>query len=306
MKKSEVSRYVMERALREMIDKHWGVVGGLSGMADLVAEWDDNLRSIELARQVQEVSVAGFGELKQKLRNDMTDVMLRVCRRVHSYGVLTGNEPVAATTSYSKRSFVLARDTEVRDIAEVVWKCASDEIENLGNWGVDADLLAAGRAAIDAYESVLSAPRLAVVRRKQATQRIGELIDRNIKLLRRMDLMMEVLRDSDSGLYWHYRNVKRVYVLGRERMALKLQVNDGRNGEGISGVKVAIRVAAGGDVVLSKLTYKGGGAYVQNLADGRYWVDFVKSGYVSLGCAVFVTTGEMRRLVVEMDGGIGG
>ncbi len=91
--------------------------------------------------------------------------------------------------------------------------------------------------------------------------------------------------------------------MGRERMALKLVVRDGKSGEAISGVKILVRKCKDGEVVVRRLTAKNGkrgGVYVQNLADGRYWVDLEKSGYESVGVEVFVNTGELRKVAVEM------
>ena len=300
MTKQEVGQYVMERTLREVVRNHWGIVQNLPGMEAMVAQWDVNVLRIDAARKIQEVSVKGFCVQKKQLREEMTEVMLDVCRKMFSYGRMTGNEVVAATTAYSKRDFVNAADTVVRDIAEVVWKCAYSELGNVGAYGVDEALLAKGRAAIDRYVESIAEPRLAAVKRKGATRIIGDLLRQDLGLLQGMDLLMELVRLSEPGFYGQYCSARRVYVMGRERMALKLRVVDVVSGEGISGVKVVVRTSEKGEVVMRKVTAAGGGVCVRNMANGRYWVDFLKTGFGPEGREVFVNTGEMWKMEVGM------
>ena len=299
MKKTEIGRYQMERVVREMLRAKAEIWGNVVGAAEIVAKWDGNVEQIDRYRNIQELNTKGVAAMKQFLRDEMTEVSLEVCRKTLVYARMKGDEVLANEVGYCLSDFRMAKDTIVRDIAAVVVKCAAGAGAALADYGVDEALLAKAKLCVERYAEVIAEPRLAQVRRKEATRRIGELLEENRLLLKDLDLLMELLRFENAGFYGHYRNARKVILMGRVRLALKLRVVDEDTGVGVDGAK--IRVFGGdGKPVMLKVAQAEGGIYVRNLAEGKYRAEVSKPGFDVAVHEFFVADGDMCRVEVGL------
>ena len=301
MKKTEIAMYQMQRVVVEKLLVNANVWGSIVGANEIMSKLDSNIKQIDLSRQIQELSIKGVSQNKQLLKDELTEVALEVGRKTLVYAKMKGDEVLAEEVGYCRSDYLLARDTVVRDIAAVVVKCAEDVVAELADYGVNEALLAKARLSIERYAEVIAEPRLAQVRRKEATRRIGALLEENRLLLKDLDLLMELMRFENAGFYGEYRNTRKVILMGRVRLSLKLRVVDEATGLGVVGAKVRV-FDEDGDEVMLKVTYSDGGFYVRNMAEGKYRAEVSKPGFEVAVREFFVADGDMCKVVVGLQG----
>jgi hypothetical protein len=197
----------------------------------------------------------------------------------------------------------------VVSIASNIHDLATDNLERLPAYGVDALLLARLKLAIDEYSKSLTGPALGISSRHAATLRIAEIFRLNDALLRKMQILIGVLHSTDPELVSLFRYSRKVINTGLRHLALKGMVRDEATGTGLAGVTVEFTAISGDEHEeqsahvkpdMVKKSGAKGGFFTRHFAEGAYRVVAYKHGFETLTYTAYVNHGLLCRVEIGL------
>jgi hypothetical protein len=168
-------------------------------------ELKGNVKSIEDASQTQETNITGAALDKRFKRDAMVAKSVEAAHAMFAYAEDTNDIVLREKVNYAASDFLKKRDAVVAQLCQGIHDLANGLAANLANYGVLPADVTALQTAIDAYVSVVSAPRNATTVRKGATAEIEALVKDSMKILNnRMDKVMPEFRESKPVFYQEY------------------------------------------------------------------------------------------------------
>jgi hypothetical protein len=107
----------------------------------------------------------------------MVKKTVEVAHAMFAYAEATGDIVLRERVNYSASDLVKKRDAVVAQIAQGIHDLANGLIANLADYGLVVTDVTKLQGVIDAYMTVVSAPRNATTVRKGATAEINALVD---------------------------------------------------------------------------------------------------------------------------------
>ena len=217
----------MYLAVRGICNEHNGVWNGLQAFADAVTALENTINRIHDARAIQEGKITGVTADKQQEKEEMIAHTVRIAKGVYAYASVTGNNTLKGRVDYSPSALKRARDTELRDICQVIHDAANEHIGNLGDYGIDAAALAELQTEINDFATILTSPREAIVTRAEATARLVDWFKQGDSILKdRMDPLAEQFK-GDGSFYNLYQGARVIVDLGKRGKAADDAVEKG-------------------------------------------------------------------------------
>ena len=213
MTDSQENKLSMYLAVRGICNGHNGTWNGLPAFVDAFTAFENTIHHIHEARAVQEGKITGVTADKQQEKADMIAHTIRIAKAVYAHANTTGNATLRDRVDYSPSMLKKTRDTELRDICQIIHDTANGHIGNLGDYGVDAAMLAGLQGEINDFEALLSGPREAIVTRAEATARLAEWFKQGDSILKeRMDPLTELFKHE--GAFYSLYHKARIIVNG--------------------------------------------------------------------------------------------
>jgi hypothetical protein len=178
------NRLAMFLAVLGVMDKYSSVWSTMTALADMVTRLTNYTDSIQDKTGVQGTALTGIAGGKRRNRMDMIQKALAIAGDLHALATKNNNSTLQAKTALELTDLVRMGDTLVGPRCQEIHELANTNAAALAKYGVAAADITALQTAIDAYTSVLTKPREAVVGRKEVTGSIAQDEDAADKLLR--------------------------------------------------------------------------------------------------------------------------
>ncbi|QQR85114.1 MAG: hypothetical protein IPJ76_10845 [Flavobacteriales bacterium] len=215
MKKTAENRMSMFYAVEGVCDKHTLVWTPLVPYATAVGELKDKILLLEDAVQLQESELKGYAEDKRHKKEAMVDKTLEVAQATYALAVDKGDDVLKAQMDHSRSDLLLGRDTVVGQRCQDVHDLANAVVVQLAPYGILPADMTALQTAINAYVTVVDAPRVAVTVRKGATTAIDKLVTEATAILtERMDKLMVEFKSSAPDFWQQYFDARIIVDLG--------------------------------------------------------------------------------------------
>lgn len=209
------NRYIMYLTVRDWLKKNAARVEHLPAFADIIREYDDLVRGIEQAVDLQGTSSLGKASRKEEMLDLLLQRLFPVSSVLNVVSQAKALEPVKTLTAVSEWRLRHLRDSEIVERADQIHRAAMECAAELEPYGIDAAQLEVLKAAIETYRSSLEDKELGVVSRMGARTSIASLIaDAGELLDERLDRMMELFDESDPSFYEEYFGARIVRDLG--------------------------------------------------------------------------------------------
>lgn len=290
MNSKQSSIYAMLRRIYDFLTKNLSLLSDLPVFKDLFSSYETKLNQIGVLSEQQEKDISGLRKQKDALKADLILKVLDVSRRVVAYAKLTGNEVLAKEAYYTETDLQHYPYETLATSSSVIYTAADTNAAALIGYGVTADTLTILKKAIDDFRTSMDSPKKGYIEKKQTTDQLAQLFDDEASLLDKIDLLVDMLKNSNPEFYAEYYDTRKV-VYHSGSLAIKGQVTDATTGAALSGVNISF--ALDGVVKLEKPTAEGGGFTDKTLDEGVYSVTASRIDYISQTVTVNVLANEL-------------
>jgi hypothetical protein len=140
----------------------------------------------------------------------MCNAALPIAGAVHAYAVKSKNNELAAKTDFSLSDLMAGRAEKSAERCQNIYDAANTNLANLADYGVTAAKLALLKAAIAAYNLLITKPRDARVTGKTVTGNIDTEFDGLDESLGIMDDLIPQFAPANQKFVDDYNNARRI------------------------------------------------------------------------------------------------
>lgn len=297
MNSKQSSIIAMFRRIYDLLTKYLSLLSGLPVFTNLFNVYEANLKQIEVLSAQQEKDITGLKKQKEALRANLILKAMDVSRRLVAYATLTGNEVLAKEAYYTETDLQHYPDEILVTACLVISSAAEANATALIEYGVTTETLTAFKKAITDFKEVMDNPKKGYTEKKQATDQLAQLIDDELVILGKIDLLVDMLKYSNPEFYAEYYDTRKV-VYHSGSLAVKGQVTDATTSASLSGVKIVFTLD--GVVKLEKNTAEGGGFTDKALGEGTYLVTASRIDYIPQTVTVNVLATELCAINIAL------
>jgi len=223
MNDRQESKYNMYLAVEKVIDKYQAVWSGNQGFSDAVTSYKGKLKDIKLLTEVQEKKNTGIRKDKVIAWDTMRDEALVIGGAVYAYATSINNQTLKDAVNYTATDLSKVRDTLAAERCRVILDEANDVAANLINFGISAQQLLDYEQLIIAFETLLVAPRMAIVTKKGATKALKTVMSDTDGILKdQMDRIMPQFKLSAPDFYVDYFNARIIIETGSSKPSVTI------------------------------------------------------------------------------------
>lgn len=301
------SRLNMYLAVRDFLVPNEPVIKDLPNFAANFKLLQETITNIQSFGEQQKFDKTGLAKLKNELRQKLITLSIDNSRKLIAYANFSNNTLLISEVKFTTSGFSKMTDTGIKDYAQIIYDKAQANLDALPPYGITADTQKTLLDMITAYNDSISKPRIGLTEKSQATKQLVLLFNSAEIALGNMDLVVEIIRLSQTAFYTGYKTVRKVVTTSAGNLRLKALATDKKNGEPIRGVLFTFKLA--GDNLLSsngngeivKKTAEKGRFHIKSMPSGIYQLIVSKPGYADKTQTVIVADGEMTDLWVEME-----
>lgn len=316
MTNGQESRLGMYLAERDYCKPYAAITANLPNFTTNLATLESTILQIQSVAEQQKIDKKGGTVSKTQLAASLITLAADNARKLSAYAKFSNNQILLGEVRISESSFKNFSDTDLKDYAQIIYDRAQNNIAGLTNYGITETTQTAFLTAINAYNTVLAAPRVNTTITSQATKQLVILFKTADAALANMDAAVEIIRLSQPNFYNGYRSARKIVNTGIGYLAVKGTVTDAVSGEPLKGANITfspngedatLKAATNGisscskEVILTKRTAEKGGFNIKSLSEGNYTVTIKKNGYKDQVITVAVTDGEMSDLSIELS-----
>lgn len=309
MTNGQESRLGMYLAERDFCKPYAAITANLPNFTTNLVTLENTILEIQSVAEQQKIDKKGGTVSKTQLAASLITLAADNARKLSTFAKFGNNQILLGEVHISESSFKNFSDTDLKDYAQIIYDRAQGNIADLTSYEITENTQTAFLAAINAYNTVLAAPRVNTTITSQATKQLVVLFETADAALVNMDAAIEIIRLSQPNFYNGYRTARKVINTGIGYLAAKGTVSDAANGELLAGVTLKIipnngttllkSVSGNGELV--KKTASKGGFNIKSLLEGTYTVTVTKPGYKDQVVTLAVTNGVLTVLDIKLD-----
>lgn len=265
---------------------------------------------IQATQELQEIDKTGITKNKNQLRVNLIAPAIDVARRMVAYVTNAKNLILLAEVSYTESDLKRSSDTELKSRCQVIYDCATANLDSLETYGIVATNTENLLSAITDFNGTFPKGRVGTTDTEKATEQLVTLFKTLSDNYTNIDTLVEMVRVSHASFYNEYKNLRKVIGAGIGSMVLKAKVTDGQTGDPLANATIVFTPINGQLKAMAKSstknnivkkTAKGGGANIKSMPDGTYDVITTRPGYKDQNATVSVVNGEMAVLEIVLE-----
>ena len=170
MEKVQQDKLGMYLNVQGVCTKFKSVWNGNAIFSAAYKDFDESLASLLKLRNVQLGSNASPATDKQEKYEAMIAQTMFAINRLWSYASTVGDTVLLAKLNYTESDLRKLRETAVGGVCSNIADIAEENLPQITEYGFSAELLTQLRQANTDFNDVISAPKLAIVEQKNATE----------------------------------------------------------------------------------------------------------------------------------------
>jgi len=297
----------MYLAVRDFLLQNVETTKGLPNFEANFLRLQETIGSIQSIAEIQKSDISGFAKEKQRLRDDLVNIVLENSYKLNAYASFMGDIKLQSASKMTRSKLTATPDTGVRDYAQIIYEMAETRIDNLPEYGITKESQAKMNDCISRYNASLAGPRVAKTENVQATKHLNSLFEQADMLMDAISIAIGIIRVSQPLFYKGFETVKRVIIKGGSAFSLKGKAVDARDGTTLLGVRFVFTkkkdslAADENPAGITRRTRGKGTFVIKSIPEGTYTVEVSKPGYKDKIVTVVVAADELTDLKVEMD-----
>ena len=307
MKNSQEDRLSMYLALKDFLIQNAGITKELPNFESNFGEFQNLITEIKSIAEKQKDDKSGLTKVKKELRDKLITLSLDNSLKLNAYAVDTNKTKLKSAVKTTRTKLSKAPDTALRDYAKLIYDKAQGNIDSLADYGINPATQTVFLEASNAYFTAIAGPRTGISERRQATLKLGELLDKADIVISRMDSSIGIIKLSQPDFVNGFNGSKKVVETGKGSLALKASVTEINTGTAIKGVLFSFKPEGSAlegtisNIEIVKKSAKKGIFIIKSMPSGTYTVYITKPGYKDKIVRVAIANGEMSELKVEME-----
>ncbi|NVO18328.1 MAG: carboxypeptidase regulatory-like domain-containing protein [Bacteroidetes bacterium] len=301
-----IARLKMYQVMADLLSENAEITQTLPGFPDLLLTLQQKIGLLKEDVKNQSGNTNGIAYAKKKDRDELIKSALELSRKITAYASMNGNELLSRNSKISHSTLSRKLDHELAGYCLNLCESALTMLEQLQPYSVTEEEVKAIKQLADEFFYMIPKPKEAKNQLKQSHDSVKRLISETDVVLKKMDILLQILRNTNSGFYEKYLAARKIFLHGGKKISMKGIVKDARTQTGLSGVVVEFTHPNGGgngylEVILKKKTSSLGGFTIQSLEAGTYQAVASKAGYESQTLPVFINDGELFHLNFNLN-----
>lgn len=303
MKQRQSSKLSMLLALNDYLSINESIVQTIPNLLSITQSIKSVVKDIQSASQVQMLNRNGVSGGKKQVKAQLVGVGADIARKLAAYAIMNGDEVLLREVKTSDYKLSRLSDMGIISRSMLLLDLGSQHLTAVAAYGLKQEDLTSLDRLIKDYNAVIPDPRLAIVEKKQATERLAELFRTVDELLVKADLLVGIVKLSQPLFYAGYKLSRVIVDRNGRGLQIKILVIDQLDKQPIKNVTctlMPVKPNGKGKPILKKTAGKGI-AYVKSLDEGEYIITAGKVGYKEHSGTIYVTKKEFEKVVIEME-----
>ncbi|WP_321426966.1 hypothetical protein [uncultured Acetobacteroides sp.] len=304
-----IRKQAMILTIIEFLNNNLDIASAIPNFTTVFTDLKNNAKEIQAIRHKQGASIKGLTAAKEEMRKQLATNTYDVICKVRAYAVTGGDKILEKEVYYTPSDFTRSKQSSIADKVKVVHARASEHLKELEPYGISEKTLADLKELSEMHAAAIPELRTYISSNKVLTSRLDALFEEASRILKVIDVLVDIVRLSHPIFYQAYRNNRKIVNTGGGTLALKVRVVDAKSGESLKGVTATLMLKSAaeanslqkGKKKIVKKTAAMGGFFIKNLTEGIYLVSFDKIGFVFQTVEVHVAGNEMNVLLVKME-----
>lgn len=304
MTNTQENRLSMFLAARDFLLKNNAATSALPNFAQFSDAAKSGITEIQSWVEQQEFNKTGIAIEKKKIKDTLIVKAMDIANRLFAFAKFRNDSILMKEIGYKESELRKTTDTLMKEKCQIVFDKGSLYAADLVQYGVSQNMLDELKRLISDYDTSLPAPRIGIMEKKQATEKLAALFDQVNLNFDQLDTLVETLRYSDTVFYKGYQGARKIVNAGHGFLSLKGIVIDKNNSVPIQNVKIvlSLQLKNPGDAaaVIEKKSAPKGGFNIRNMPTGSWNVSVSKEGYVDQTFQIGVVSGETTMLLIKL------
>ena len=207
----------MYKSVKSIIAKNQAAWTGLAAFGSSFQTFTDRLQALEESGYQQNLAIVGVSAVKNAKRTLVVDRAYAISSGIVAYAVVNNDVETINHMKISRHELEKAGKTKLLVLVDRILIRANSIVGQLSDYGIDQTSIDELQTLRDELDVQLSAPRNAIIERKNQTIRIKTLVKEiDIVLKLQLDKLMEILKEDHPDFFTAYTNA-RVIVDHRNR-----------------------------------------------------------------------------------------
>ncbi len=291
----------MYQVVNNFLVKNSEAVNLLPNLAIYQTRLDENIAKIMKAEANESNNTTGLSDYKQETKEDLVVAAFEVSSRLSSYARQNNRPELLKNTYYTESKLRYNSDSYLRGNTRKLYDIAETHLEELATFGITAETQVVYLGKIEAFENAVPLKRDSITAQVRQTNETEQLFRDTDGVLKQIDNLMEIVRNSNANLYVGYVDARKVIEVGTESLAVNGKVFDAVSLEAISGVEIELMLLPlNGHAPVQKKSAGKGGFRIKSLQPGIYQVKAGKYGYTEKLLDIVVNSGETTDLTIAL------
>ena len=291
----------MYQVVNNFLVKNSEVVNLLPNLATYQTRLAENIAKIMKAEANESNNTTGLSDYKQETKDALVVAAFEVSSRLSSYARQNNRPELLKNTYYTESKLRYSSDSYLRGNARKLYDIAETYLEELATFGITAETQVVYLGKIEAFEKAVPLKRDSITAQVRQTNETEQLFRDTDGVLKQIDNLMEIVRNSNANLYVGYVEARKVIEVGTESLSVNGKVFDAVSLEAISGVEIELMLLPlNGHAPVQKKSAEKGGFRIKSLQPGNYQVKAGKLGYTGKVLEIVVNSGETTDLTIAL------
>ncbi len=304
MKTVQLVKVNMYRSAIDISDRNAAIVEKIPKFGESVQVLKNNLIEIQLFGKLQGTDKTGLAIDKNRLKTKLIALATKYSNKIAIFAKSNNNDTLLQEIRVSEWDLEKLPGEKLVETVRVIYDRIESNIGNLAEQVINPDTQKLFLESIDSFNKALANPRLGIVERRQATQKIQALFAAADAAIEIMDLAAASAKDEFPDFYNGYKAARKLIEISSRSLALKATAKEFPAGLPLPGALFIFKpdtASGNGNSEIVKKTSKKGNFNLKSIEPGIYKVEVSKDGYKGKEVSLSVADGERSDLVVELE-----
>ncbi|HEY4785044.1 MAG TPA: carboxypeptidase-like regulatory domain-containing protein [Bacteroidales bacterium] len=313
--KVQAEQFNMFQTVSDQVDANLDVFTVIPGFKERYNTFGVNLKQLFQLNKERNTDNSGPSKKLKQVRRKLIDIAYSVSSKLTAYALAVADQTLMSEVNFTKTDLVRSSYQNLVSRGEVILKSATVLIDSLTAYKVTQPMLDQFREVLDELRKSIPATRQSINQKEASGKSIVQLIKTNQALLKEMDTLAKVIRESDPAIYTAYKKARKIVSLPTRQLIAMGRITEAGGTAPVKGARILFyRIdktpnnvltddgAAGSEKpILIKKSAKQGGFKVASLPEGMYRVEIVKTGYQTKVLIIAISHAETAKIEVELE-----
>jgi hypothetical protein len=299
MNKNQENWLSMSLSVKEFCAQLSAIFTLIPGFPALLTLLETTIKEIQDLAIIQMTEYKGKAALKKVLKQNLVGLSMQLVRAMIAYAQVHELIDLYNTVSYTESKLKKLSMVELKAVSTLIYEKADGLKDELDEYGITPEILAAQLTAINDYSREATAPRDAIIVRKNATMALKVCFKDGRQAIVKMDDLVDTIKEKNADAFNSYMNARIIvdYRKGKRNGAWYIsgKAVDFETGYPAAGVSISI---VGTSIVM--ITQLDGLFELRVPGPGQYSLRGEHPNY-RINLREVTLIGETSEIVMEME-----